>query len=204
MGCVERVITVATPREKVWRFLADFTTTEEWDPPTLLTERTSGDGGVGTTYRNVATVHGERTEFDYVVTEFVEHERLQLHGRSRLLHFVDTITLAEAPGGGTTSPSTPTWTPTAPPPTSPSSATTSPTASGTRSSTCSRVRVIPAGSRGSAVAGLAPRPPSGPCTPGSPVVEQRGTSVVETTGPPRERPRGGALRQAQGPWAGFA
>jgi uncharacterized protein YndB with AHSA1/START domain len=102
VGCVERVITVATPREKVWRFLADFTTTEEWDPPTLLTERTSGDGGVGTTYRNVASLHGERTEFDYVVTEYVEHERLRLEGRSRLVRLVDTITLVEAPGGGTT------------------------------------------------------------------------------------------------------
>jgi hypothetical protein len=28
----------------VWAFLSDFTTTEEWDPPTVSTVRVTGDG----------------------------------------------------------------------------------------------------------------------------------------------------------------
>ena len=68
MPVVERTITVDQPPEAVWQFLADFTTTEEWDPPTVSTERTSGDGGLGTTYHSVAKFAGQRTEVDYVVT----------------------------------------------------------------------------------------------------------------------------------------
>ena len=41
MPVVERTITVDQPPELVWRFVSDFTTTEEWDPPTVSTERTT-------------------------------------------------------------------------------------------------------------------------------------------------------------------
>ncbi|WP_212721804.1 SRPBCC family protein [Nocardioides dongxiaopingii] len=99
MPVVERTITVDRPLRAVWAFLADFTTTEEWDPPTLSTERLSGDGGVGTTYHNVSKFDGLSTEIDYVVTEYVEHERLQLRGRGAGLALLDTITVEDVPGG---------------------------------------------------------------------------------------------------------
>ncbi|WP_209020635.1 SRPBCC family protein [Nocardioides sp. 1609] len=99
MPVVERTITVDRPLPAVWAFLSDFTTTEEWDPPTLSTERVSGDGGVGTTYHNVSKFDGRSTEVDYVVTEYVEHERLQLRGRAAGLALLDTITVEDVPGG---------------------------------------------------------------------------------------------------------
>lgn len=99
MPVVERMITVARPPEAVWRFLADFTTTEEWDPPTVSAERTSGDGGLGTTYHNVAKYRGRRTEVDYVVTEYVENHCLQLRGSATGLDLVDTFTVQATPGG---------------------------------------------------------------------------------------------------------
>ena len=100
MPVVERTITVALPPDAVWRFLADFTTTEEWDPPTLSTERTSGDGGVGTTYHNVAKFRGHRTEVDYVVTEYDEGRCLQLRGDATGLEVVDTFLLEPTDAGG--------------------------------------------------------------------------------------------------------
>ena len=100
MPVVARTITVDRPPEAVWEFLADFTTTEEWDPPTVSTERTSGDGGVGTTYHNVAKYRGLRTEVDYVVTQYVEGSCLQLRGAATGLELVDTFTVQRTPTGG--------------------------------------------------------------------------------------------------------
>jgi uncharacterized protein YndB with AHSA1/START domain len=97
---VERTITVDQSPEAVWRFLADFTTTEEWDPPTVSTERTSGDGGVGTTYRNVAKFRGRRTEVDYVVTDYEEGRCLRLRGDATGLEVVDTFLVEPTPAGG--------------------------------------------------------------------------------------------------------
>ena len=55
---VERTFTVAQPVETVFDYLADFTHTNEWDPGTVETTRTSGDGGVGTTYANTSEFMG--------------------------------------------------------------------------------------------------------------------------------------------------
>ena len=101
MPAVERTITVDQPPEAVWGFLADFTTTEEWDPPTVCTERTSGDGGLGTTYHNVAKFRGRRTEVDYVVTEYVEGRCLQVRGAATGLEVLGTFTVQPTATGGT-------------------------------------------------------------------------------------------------------
>ena len=101
MPSVERTVTVDQPIEKVWAYLSDFTTTEQWDPPTKSTVRTSGDGGVGTTYHNVSSILGSDQDVDYTVTEFVENRRLQLEGDAgKSLKLRDTITF-EPNGAGT-------------------------------------------------------------------------------------------------------
>lgn len=93
MPSVERTVTVQQPLSKVWSYLSDFRSTEEWDPPTVSTVRTSGDGGVGTTYKNVSKFLGNETEVSYEVTEFVEQERLQLRGDAGdSLKLLDTLT----------------------------------------------------------------------------------------------------------------
>ncbi len=101
MAEIERVVRVPTPIETVWPFLADFTTTEEWDPPTVSTVRTSGDGGVGTTYHNVSRLLGTEQEVDYRVTQHVERELLQLEGDAGSVKVRDTITFVATPEGGT-------------------------------------------------------------------------------------------------------
>ncbi len=41
-----RTVTTANPLDKVFAYLSDFTTTTEWDPGTVRTVRTAGDGGL--------------------------------------------------------------------------------------------------------------------------------------------------------------
>lgn len=99
MPSVERTVTVQKPIEEVWAYLSDFRTSEEWDPPSVTTTRTSGEGGVGTTYHNVSKLAGSETEVDYTVTEYVEHERFQLRGDAGSIQLLDTITFAPTAAG---------------------------------------------------------------------------------------------------------
>lgn len=100
MPSVERTVHTDQPIEKVWAYLSDFRTTEEWDPPTVSTTRTSGDGGVGTTYHNVSKLLGSEQEVDYVVTEHAVEQTFQLEGDAGSIKLRDTITF-ERVGAGT-------------------------------------------------------------------------------------------------------
>ncbi len=106
MASVERTITVSQPIAKVWAYLSDFTTTQEWDPPTVSTVRRSGDGGVGTTYSNVSKFLGHETETQYVVTEHDVGRLIQLEGDAGSVKVLDTITFESSTddtGNGSTS-----------------------------------------------------------------------------------------------------
>ncbi|WP_370287813.1 SRPBCC family protein [Nocardioides sp.] len=101
MPVVRRTLEVATPPALVWRFLADYTSAEEWHPPVVSAIRISGDGGVGTTYHHVARFDGQETEIDYVVTDAVEQRLLVLQAATSAVTWCDTLHLAAAPHGGT-------------------------------------------------------------------------------------------------------
>jgi carbon monoxide dehydrogenase subunit G len=100
---VERTFTVPRPVDAVFDYLSDFTSTNDWDPGTVETRRTAGDGGLGTTYRNISEFMGRRTELQY---ETVAHERpttVQFRGRNKQATTRDTLTFApSASGSGTT------------------------------------------------------------------------------------------------------
>ena len=85
---------------KVWPYLADFRSTEQWDPPTVTTTRTSGDGGVDTTYLNVGErgTHGGRYHVD---VRCEENSVLELEGDAGSVKLRDTITFASTVDGGT-------------------------------------------------------------------------------------------------------
>jgi uncharacterized protein YndB with AHSA1/START domain len=95
---IERSVTVGHPVDRVFAYLGDFTTTTEWDPGTVRTERLSGDGGVGTRYHNVSTFLGRETELDYVVTEHVPGEKLALRAENGTLVAHDTMTFVRTVG----------------------------------------------------------------------------------------------------------
>ena len=97
---VERVVTTDTPLDRVYAYLSDFTNTTEWDPGTVRTERISGDGGVGTAYRNISTFLGRQTELTYTVVERVEGKVIALQGVNKTVRAKDTMTFAPAGAGG--------------------------------------------------------------------------------------------------------
>ena len=79
---VSRTFTTTAPPEAVFDYLADFTNAEEWDPGTVSCERVSGDGGVGTVYRNVSSFLGRTTEITYATVESERPTRIHLIGRN--------------------------------------------------------------------------------------------------------------------------
>lgn len=93
------VLTPADP-ERVFAYLSDFTTTTEWDPGTVTTERISGDGGVGTTYRNVSKFLGRESMLTYTVTEHAPPTRFGLRGENATVVAHDTMEV-HAAGAGT-------------------------------------------------------------------------------------------------------
>lgn len=98
---VERTFTVPRPVEEVFAFLGDFTSTEQWDPGTVSTVRTGGDGGLGTTYRNRSRFMGRTVELDYETVTYDHPSRVQFRGRNRSATATDSMSFSPAPGGGT-------------------------------------------------------------------------------------------------------
>ena len=70
MPQAQRAITINRPVEAVFAYLADGEKCREWRPGVLDIQRTSGDGGVGTTYRQgVSGPMGRRIAADYEITK---------------------------------------------------------------------------------------------------------------------------------------
>jgi uncharacterized protein YndB with AHSA1/START domain len=83
MTTIERTVAVDRPLADVFAYLSDFTTTNEWDPGTVKTVRASGNGGVGTAYRNTSKFAGRETELTYVVERLVPLQELALRGENK-------------------------------------------------------------------------------------------------------------------------
>ena len=92
------VQTTAAPAV-VFAYLSDFTTTNEWDPGTVRTERVSGDGGVGTTYSNTSSFMGRETALTYEVVEHRPDSLFALRGENATVVANDTMEIAPAGEG---------------------------------------------------------------------------------------------------------
>lgn len=100
MIVIEREVAVAAPADRVFDFLADFETTEQWDPGTVKTVRVDGDGGVGTTYHNTSKFGGRETELTYVVETLDKPDKVVLRGENKSIVARDTMTF-RPDGAGT-------------------------------------------------------------------------------------------------------
>ena len=80
MPSVSRTFTTTATPDAAYAYLSDFTNAEEWDPGTQTCERTSGDGGVGTTYHNVSSFLGREVEVTYTTAELAPPTRVHLRG----------------------------------------------------------------------------------------------------------------------------
>lgn len=96
---IVRTVVVDVPLRRAFDYLADFTTTTEWDPGTVTTVRCAGDGGVGTSYRNTSTFLGRETSLVYVVEELVTDERIRLRGENKTVISVDTMAFRPTDAG---------------------------------------------------------------------------------------------------------
>ena len=96
---IERTVTADVPVWAAFAYLADFTSTTQWDPGTVSTVRIQGDGGVGTSYQNTSRFLGRETSLIYVVEDRVPEERIRLRGENKSVVSVDTMTFARTDGG---------------------------------------------------------------------------------------------------------
>ena len=88
---LQRTVTVQKPLDKVFAYLSDFTTTTEWDPGTVKTVRTSGDGTFGTEYLNTSTFAGRQTQLTYVVVDLVPNRHISLRGENKTVIALDDV-----------------------------------------------------------------------------------------------------------------
>ncbi|HWJ10878.1 MAG TPA: SRPBCC family protein [Nocardioides sp.] len=98
---IERTVETTADPTTVFAYLSDFTTTTEWDPGTVVTERISGDGEVGTTYRNVSEFRGRKTELEYRTETLVPPSLIVLHGTNKTVDAIDRMEIAATADGGT-------------------------------------------------------------------------------------------------------
>jgi hypothetical protein len=96
---LQKIVVADKPLDAVFDYLADFTTTTDWDPGTVVTVNQHGDGGVGTTYLNTSTFLGRQTQLTYVVREFVPGERIRLRGENKTVTAIDTMTFRSVKAG---------------------------------------------------------------------------------------------------------
>jgi carbon monoxide dehydrogenase subunit G len=80
------------PLEEVFRYVADFANTEQWDPG-VKSARRIGDApiGVGTKYDVVSEFGSSQIPLTYEITEYEPPSRVVLHGSGKTLDAVDTI-----------------------------------------------------------------------------------------------------------------
>jgi hypothetical protein len=96
---LQKTVVTDKPRDAVFDYLSDFTTTTEWDPGTVVTVTQHGDGGAGTTYLNTSTFLGRKTQLTYIVREFIPGERIRLRGENKTVIAVDTMTFRSIDAG---------------------------------------------------------------------------------------------------------
>ena len=102
MTTVTRTVTTATPPDRVWDFLSDFTTVTQWDPNTPDCRLVEGEGDVGSVYAINSVFRNRTTHLEYTVRTRVPREHLVLHGENRTVSVVEDMTFTATDDGGTT------------------------------------------------------------------------------------------------------
>ena len=103
MAVLREVIEVSGPAADAFDAVADFSSSERWDPGVVRAERVrdgSGDpSGVGAEYLVRVRFRGSEQDMTYVTTEYWRPHRVVLRGDGPRVKAVDTIEFAAVPGG---------------------------------------------------------------------------------------------------------
>lgn len=97
---VRRTFTTTSSPEVVFAFLADFRTTQTWDPGTVRCSLLSGQVGPGARYRNVSAFLGREADLTY--TTLVHEPCTRLHFQGTNSSFVGDDRLSFEPDGAGT------------------------------------------------------------------------------------------------------
>ncbi len=100
MTTLHEEISVARSIEDCFRYVADFSTTVEWDSTAIAAEQISrGPVGVGSRFRVTCAIGPGSINIDYTITEFQPWHSLVLKGRCRFFDIEDTIVFSEVAEG---------------------------------------------------------------------------------------------------------
>ena len=92
MITIEETRDISRPLEEVFAFVADFSTTAEWDPGVVAAHRLDeGELGVGARFSVTVTFSGRELPLEYAITAYEPNELVVLEVESRRFDGVDTI-----------------------------------------------------------------------------------------------------------------
>lgn len=91
MTTITRTVRTQADAQQVFDYLLDFRNALEWDSGTVSCDLLSGDGGVGTTYRNVSTFMGRKAELTYTVEQVDAPHFFVIVGRNDTTTSEDTV-----------------------------------------------------------------------------------------------------------------
>ncbi|HSU03904.1 MAG TPA: SRPBCC family protein [Nocardioides sp.] len=95
-----RDVTAPAPPDRVFDYLADFTTVDEWDPRASRVRRVRGDGGEGSTYECEVSFARRTVPMRYTVVRLVPGDTIEWTGESSWVRAHDVIRLRTR-GGAT-------------------------------------------------------------------------------------------------------
>lgn len=100
MAHARKTVDGSKSQKEAFDYLADFTTTAEWDPGIVRAEKlTDGPIGVGTQFRVETKFLGRTTALVYVMTAYDPPNRFVVSGENATVTSLDEITV-EAAGDG--------------------------------------------------------------------------------------------------------
>jgi len=96
---LDRTITVPGDAESVFDFVADFSTTEQWDPGIVAATKTSaGPVGLGAEFELMASFMGRKLRTEYRIIEYERPQRVVIRGGTAQFTSTDTIIVTPAEG----------------------------------------------------------------------------------------------------------
>ena len=97
---LDRTITVPGDPEAIFDYVADFSTTQEWDPGIESARKTSeGPVGLGSEFELTAVFMGRKLRTAYRIVDFDRPERVVVKGGTNQFTSTDTITVTPVDGG---------------------------------------------------------------------------------------------------------
>lgn len=102
MTTIREQIHTSLPIDEAFAYIADFQSSQEWDPGVESAERTdSGEVGVGASYRLAVKMGGRVAPMEYTISRFEPPNRVVLDGTGSRVTAIDDIRFAEQDGGTT-------------------------------------------------------------------------------------------------------